>query len=186
MDKKMFEPVYKNEFMSVEKHLPTGFTIVRSSDAIAVFILVKNRGVLLIKQSRPAMISEENPTGELIEAIAGRFDVNLSPTELAIKEVKEEVGGHIKEGQIMFLNNGIPLAVSAGINTEKIYLFYAEVEEGQIEKDERIFGHAAEGEQITRLFVPIHELKNMVFHDMKTFALVQWFLHEYETGRFLQ
>jgi len=181
-----FEKLFANGFITVEKHIPTGFTVVRSSDAVAVFILVKNRGVLLIKQCRPALISEENPTGELIETVAGRFDVNLSPAQLIIKEVEEEVGGHITENQVFFLNNGIPLAVGAGLITDQIYLAYAEVDESQIEQTERTFGHPKEGEKITRMFVSIDELKKMTFHDLKTFALVQWFLREYETERFIK
>jgi len=186
MDGNQFEEIFKNGFMSVERHIHTGFTIVRSSDAVAVLILIKNRGILLIEQCRPALISNENPNGILIEAVAGRFDVTLSPIELIKKEVEEEVGGIIRDNQILFLNDGIPLAVSAGINTEKIYLAYAEIEESQIEQTERIFGHAEEGEKIKRLFISIDEFKKMKFNDMKTFALSQWFLREYETGRLIQ
>jgi len=178
-----FKLLYENGFISVDEHIPTGYTVVRCTDAIAILIHVKGRGILLVEQDRPAMITKDNPTGTLIEAVAGRFDVNLSPAALAVKEIEEEVGGAVQEDQIVFLNEGVPLAAGPGLITDKIVLAYAELNEAQVEKDERTFGHAEEGEKIRRLFVPLAELGDMTFHDMKTYALVQWFLRNHDTER---
>lgn len=180
---KDFEPLYRNDFVSVERHVPTGYTVVRCTDAIAVLIHVKGRGILLVEQDRPAMIAADNPRGTLVEAVAGRFDVDLSPAELAIKEIEEEVGGTVSEDQIVFLNGGVPLAAGPGLISDKIVLAYAVIDESQIEPEERVFGHASEGERIKRLFIPAAELGNMTFRDMKTYALVQWFLREHDAGR---
>ena len=70
----------------------------------------------------------------------------------------------------------VPVAMSPGVTTERLYLGYVEVSDAEIEQTERVFGVAAEGEQITRQFVSLEELADMEFHDLKTWALAQWVL----------
>jgi hypothetical protein len=78
------------------------------------------------------------------------------------------------------LNDAKMLALSPGVLTEKQMLAYVRINLQDIEQVDRVFG-VDPGENITRKRVPISQLPDMVFHDMKTFALVQWFLNKLRT-----
>ena len=97
-------------------------------------------------------------------------------------EVLEETGLKIKPRQIELLNDGCALALSPGILTERMHLGYAEIGADSIAQSGKIFGNAKEGERTTRCLVGVQELRSMIFLDMKTWALVQWFLRE-KAGR---
>ena len=151
--------------------------IVVSHNAVAILLYhLQSDCVVLINQQRVAMISEENPEGMITEIVAGLFDLEIGIKELMVKEVEEEAGISLTEEQIELVNNGMPLASTPGGNTEKIYLGYAEINSEQIDTSRRIFGVEEEGERITRTFIPAEELESIAFDDMKTWALVQWFL----------
>ena len=111
--------------------------------------------VILIEQQRTAMISEDNPTGFIIEAPAGRCDRPESVKTTIAREAEEEVGAKIDEDQIEMLNNGIPLAMSPGILDELMYLAFIELRPGQLSPD-KTFGVAEEGEVIIRKLIPSH------------------------------
>ena len=115
--------------------------------------------------------------GSLTEVVAGRFDEKIGVKGLIVKEVKEEIGVTITEGQVSLLNEGKPLAMAPGILTERCYLAYAEVNSSMIEPN-RIFGLHEEGERIERIIVPVKDLYRVVYEDMKTFALINYFLRE--------
>ena len=154
--------------------------VVKVTDSVSILIRDKttDQFVFTLQQRSPMKQKYSplsNPEGTMLETPAGRFDINLTVKQLMIKEVKEETGITITEDDIWLLNDGESLACSPGILTEKIFLAYAEVESKNIEKGERIFGVKEEGEIIKRVFIPVKDVKNMFFEDMKTFALVQWF-----------
>lgn len=151
--------------------------VIHATDSVAIFIYNETTDeILLISQPRAPMISDENPSGEIVEVVAGRFDKDIALMQLIINEVEEEFGCKIFDHQVVILNRGQPLALSPGILTEKQYLAYVTVTSDQIEKGDGMFGADGEGEEITRKFVPVSFLENMIFQDMKTWALVQWFL----------
>lgn len=151
--------------------------IVLSRDAVGILLYHRHSDcVVLINQQRVAMITEENSEGMITEVVAGLFDLEIGTKELMIKEVKEEAGILLTEEQIELVNDGTPLASTPGGNTEKIYFGYAEINSEQIDTSRRIFGAEEEGERITRTFIPAEDLESMTFDDMKTWALVQWFL----------
>ena len=153
------------------------FEIAQVTDSVAILIYDNStQQIVLIKQQRYPMKSNANPQGYLLEVPAGRRDINCTVKQLIVKEVEEEVGIKITENNILLLNNGIPLALSPGVLTEKMFLAYVEVDSSQIEKEERQFGNVNENEKIQRVFMSINELSGMVFEDMKTFLLVKWFL----------
>lgn len=178
MPEKVFESIFKNGFMEVCAHIPTGYTIVRASDAIAILIEVPGKGMLLVRQARPAVITEENPEGMLTEVVAGRFDCDLSPVALAIKEAEEEVGVTVTEDQIRLLNGGKPLAVGPGLISDKIYLAYVKIRPDQMVEGKEEFGLLGEHEHTVRVFIPVEKLEETQFEDLKTYAVVQWFLKE--------
>ena len=61
-------------------------------------------------------------------------------------------------------------------------LAFARLEPGQCDETRTEFGAAEEGERTKLEWIPVCELGNMIFQDLKTFALVQWFLRMRREG----
>lgn len=154
--------------------------VVKTSDSVSLLLYdMVNQKIILVKQKREAMIREDNPEGFITETAAGRFDVNLSPKALMVKEAKEELGVTLAESRIELLNAGQPLALSAGVITERCYLGFAEATPVQIEQAERAFGVDA-GENIKRIYVSVDDLENYICEDVRVFALIQYLLRKLE------
>lgn len=152
------------------------FEVVEASDSVcALFYLKDQDKVLLVRQPRVAMIAENNPQGFITELVAGRFDVNLSPKALVVKEAAEEIGAKISEADVHLLNNGQPVAVSSGMTNEKAYLAFVEITSDMIESGERTFGLVEEGEQIQRVWHDVTDFMNNTYEDLRVFALCHWF-----------
>ena len=120
------------------------------------------------------MECDENPHGLIIESVAGRFDCNLKARELIVKEALEEAGVTLEEDKIIFLNNGKPMAVSAGMTGELSYLGYAEITPDMVEKGNRIFGCPEEGEQIERVWMNVEDFLAYPCGCTRLFAYQQW------------
>ena len=132
--------------------------VLRASDSVAGILVDRvNRRVLLVNQQRVPMIREDNPRGEITELPAGRFDVDLSPKALLVKEAREEAGVTITEDEVELLNGGAPMALSAGILTEQAYLAIAVIHPDRVEDGDDGYGVAAEGEKITRVWMPLEQ-----------------------------
>ena len=128
------------------------------------------------------MEGREKPDGrkELV-----RFDVDLGVKALAVKEAKEEAGVKVTEDRIVVLNQGVPMALSAGILAERAYLCYVEVTEDDFEQEERSFGTDA-GEHVRRVWIPTEELEGYVCEDIRVWAFNQWFLRMQAEGVFAE
>ena len=149
--------------------------VVRATNSASLLLHDKTRNiVLLITQPHAALACEGNPQGHIIEAIAGRFDCDLSPKALIVKEALEEAGVTITEDDVEFLNNGEPMALSAGITNEVSYLAYAEITSEMVEQSERIFGVRKEGEHIIRIWMSVDDFLNHTCQCVKLFAYQQW------------
>ena len=148
-----------------------------ATDSVAFLVHNQDTDELLFAtQDRAPMMRPDNPTGTILEVAAGRFDTNLGVRGLVVKELKEELGVTADESEIQILNDGIPLALSPGVLTERQYLAYVEVTSDRIDPAKRLYGERAEGEAIARRFIPVKDLARTPIHDMKTWALLQWFL----------
>ncbi len=159
--------------------------VVLATDSVcALFYFRDLRQILLIEQPRLAVMNAANPQGLLLETIAGRFDINLGVKALVVKEAKEEIGAVIAEADVEILNDGEPMYVSAGMTNEKSYLAYVETTSDKIEKQERVFGVAAEGEAIKRVWIPRDRFisESFICQDGRLFALREWFIRT-KTGR---
>jgi 8-oxo-dGTP pyrophosphatase MutT (NUDIX family) len=151
--------------------------ILRTSDSLSVlFYDPVNRRIILVRQPRESMISQDNPEGLITETVGGRFDVKLGTRALAVKEAKEEIGAEVTEEEVILLNHDRPMALSAGALTEKAYLAFVELKSNQIENEERLFGLASEGERIRRIYVSVNDLENYICEDVRVFALIQYLL----------
>lgn len=167
-------------FVKVDRDGATGHEVIVATDSVAVFIFDQiGEQVVFISQCREPMIREDNPTGEITEVVAGRFDKEIGIAALVVKEIEEEVGLTITEDDVQLLNDGIPLALSPGILTERTYLALVEVEfcNNELADTDTIFGAEGESERITRKIVPLSELPGLVHDNMKTWALSQFFLN---------
>lgn len=165
-------------FAKIWKTPPTaehgGFEVVESSDSVALLVFDRTRRELIfVEQERLPVISAKN-SSKIVEVLAGRFDITIGVRGLMVKEAKEELGLNINEDDIDILNQGGPLFLSPGILTEKMYLGFVEVSCFQFD-DGETFG-VDPGEETRRVRVPIGSIDSYNFMDMKTFALVQWFL----------
>lgn len=131
--------------------------LVRSTDSVGCILVDPGRRrVLLVRQRRPAMLREDHPEGNVTELVAGRFDVDLGPAALAVKEAEEEAGVHLSESEVTLLNGGQPLALSSGVLTERSYLALAFISPAQVVgEDDEIRGVAEEGEAIQREWVDL-------------------------------
>lgn len=184
----MGEPqILYDGFFKLEGHhregLPYQALVLRATDSVAG-LLYDRAGdrVLLVRQKRVPMERPDNPDGSITELVAGRFDVKLGPKALLVKEAKEEAGVTLTEGGITLLNGGKPMALSAGILSERAYLAFAEISADKVESGERTFGLAEEGEAIGRVWVDaqafIAGIEEGTHEDLRTFALALY-LAEY-------
>jgi hypothetical protein len=173
--KLLMEWLYRG-FLSVYRAI-NGHEIVKVTDSVAFLVhVVDTSQIILVEQYRPAMECESNPTGKLLEVGAGRFDIKASVIELVRKEALEELGVDTFEKNIELINSGKSLALSPGVLTERQYLAYVRVPSAQVDPEQRTYG-ADHDESIQRVFININELPSRVWEDMKTFALIQWFLN---------
>lgn len=154
---------------------PETHLVLRATDSVAIMLHdIVNKRFLLVRQSRVAMIREDNPDRLITEAVAGRFDVLLGPKGLAVKESFEEAGVIITEDDVELLNFGLSMALSAGITTERSWLAYAAITPKHITGNETdVFGVPEEGERITRLWISENDLETFVAEDVRVLALVQ-------------
>lgn len=150
---------------------------LRTSDSANILIFIRDQQkLLLVSQKREAMVCPDNPRGIIIESVAGRFDREETVRQLLAREAGEEVGGTIDPDAIELLNQGAPLALSAGCLTEHAWLGYVEIDSAQLEQTERTYGVAEEGEHIQRIFFGIESLDDYVYSDVRVFAMLQWFI----------
>lgn len=158
-----------------------GHVILQTPDTVACLVYNRDRkAVALVSQKRPAVSFGENTDGTIIEGVAGHienYDIG-NPKAAMARECNEELGMRLDPDDQDFelLNQGEALYTSPGHSTEKMWLGYIEVGDGMFDHSKADFGLAEEGESTRRLWIPINCLSMMELHDLKTFALVQWFL----------
>lgn len=166
-----------NGFLKVEEWAGIGIKfpliVVRTTDSCSGLLWDRTKDcVLLVRQKRVAMVSDSNPDGELVELVAGRFDVNLGPKALFVKEAKEEAGANLSEDDVEILNHGEPLALSPGVLTERAYLAFVEIREEHLDEGDA-FGAEAEGEQTNRVWMPVQEFLATRHQDLRVFTLAR-------------
>jgi ADP-ribose pyrophosphatase len=169
-----------NGFIRIWKSGEAKWEIVEKPDAVAIFIChPRRRKTIFVGQYRPAVGGKtyEVPAGHIEEK---PVDWNLLNwvRQTMVREAKEEVGAEIDPDRILLIHNH-GFCVSPGFTTEKIWFGYIEINDEDIELEERVFGLKEEGERITRHWVSFNDLPTLVvtgISDMKTLVLVNWFL----------
>jgi len=178
----------------------TNHEIVEIKDTVGCFIFNRDsREVLFVEQVRvPTLNSNMDSGGHLVEILAGHIDTEFESSmypnsvdgalKAIAREAMEELGvSGISKEDIELLNHGIPLYLAPGTSTERMWLGYLEIGEGQFVRSENNFGLVSEGEKTERKWVALKDLPRRTFFDMKTYCLVQWFLRvKFPTLMFLK
>ncbi|NQV89622.1 MAG: hypothetical protein HQ488_04840 [Parcubacteria group bacterium] len=147
------------------------------TDSVSCLLIdLEGDRVLLISQMHLTQMRDDNPTGVEIETVAGRFDVDLGPKALAVKEASEEAGAAMTEDAVVVLNGGRSMSLSAGILTERAFLSVARIDTAKVTGPDTGLGNPNEGEDISRLWMPISVFCDpTTIHDgVRTFAFAQW------------
>jgi len=145
---------------------------IRREDACCVLLYDKTLdSLLLVNQFR--FPSHTRGEDFLNEIPAGLKDPKETHQESIIRETLEETGYEIIDPVFLFW-----FFPSAGISSEKCYLFYSEVNESM--KKHLGGGLESENEEIETLWLPRRDLSNWIqngkVHDAKTIIALQWFL----------
>lgn len=155
--------------------LPFDMIIIRASDSVAGLLYdATNDRVLLVRQQRAAMVRDDNPDGSITEAVAGRFDLNIGPRGLLVKEALEEAGVTLHENEIELLNDGVPMALSAGVLTERCYGAFAIIHPAKIAEGDHGYGSEAEGEVISRIWMDAEDFINARHECWRVWAFAQY------------
>jgi len=141
-------------------------------DSVAIVLYEKDTDSLLFtKQFRYPTIKER--AGWILELTAGSIKAHEDPKHRVKMEVEEEIGYQVSG--LGFISS---FFVSPGGSSERIFLYYAEVN-----SSDKIFkggGMIAEKEALQLVKMPIQKVrkhvKNNRFRDAKTIIGIQWFL----------
>ncbi len=118
--------------------------IFERGDAVVVMPYDVNQDkLLLIEQFRPGAI-RGNDSPWLLEFIAGMFDENESPIEVAIREAKEEASIHLTANELQPIMQYLS---SPGGMSERIHLYLACFDSAQV-NDGAVYGLQEENEDI--------------------------------------
>jgi len=151
----------------------TYFNFKRKDGAACVVYNTDSQKVLLIKQFRYPPHRKHDAW--MVEIVAGLIDEGEAPEAAVKREIMEEIGyevDHIEEISVIF--------TSPGISSERIFLFYAEVDNNG--NKEIGGGLDNEHEDILMLEYTLEELdkslKNNEIQDAKTIIACQYLLNK--------
>ncbi|MBN2009712.1 NUDIX domain-containing protein [candidate division KSB1 bacterium] len=147
------------------------FNFERGHSVAVLLVNASSKTVVLTHQFRfPAYLADPEAAW-LLEIPAGMLPANTDPVQMAIKEVEEEVGYQISDVELLY-----HFYASVGGSTERLYLYYAEVDDSQ--KIAAGGGLSNEGEDIQIINMPISDaiaaLDSGQIIDSKTIIAFQW------------
>ena len=150
---------------STGKPIASNIVFLRG-DSVAIFIVVKVMSPITRRSKQYVLLCEQMrvASGQRRKEIcAGMMDDEGNIASVVLKEVKEETGFNIKhKDELIELGSIYP---SPGACDEEIFLYAwttTITEEEFEEKQRRLFGNAAEVEEINLSFVPIKEMNNVL------------------------
>ena len=174
----VFDHFFKIKKATIEHELFNSNTIQVNrlcfdrGDSVAILLYEKDTDSLLFtNQFRYPTI--KGTDGWILELTAGSMEEGDKAIERVKKEVEEEIGYQINQVELIHT-----FFVSQGGTSERIFLFYAEVNA----KDKVLEGGGLKFEkediQLVKLKTKevIANLKNKQFQDAKTIIGLQWFL----------
>jgi ADP-ribose pyrophosphatase len=155
--------------------------IFERGDAVVVmpYDIARDK-VLLIEQFRVGALNNKDSPW-LLEFVAGMFDVNESPEEVAIREAKEEANLNLRTQDLVPLFEFYP---SPGGTTEKLHLYLAKFDSSNVCSGQ-IYGLPEENEDILLHLVSRTEALALLSQGKITNAAtiigLQWLAINYST-----
>jgi nudix-type nucleoside diphosphatase (YffH/AdpP family) len=162
---------------------PRPYLVLERGDAVAALLYdPARRKAIAIEQFRIPTLGKGSGGGWLVEAVAGMIAANPdgsfaeTPLETLIREVREETGYHISDAKYL-----CTFFSSPGGNTERTFLFYAEVCEA--DKQSEGCGLKHEGEDIAVVEFDVAEffakLEAGEFEDAKLIMAGYWLMAQH-------
>lgn len=169
--------IFSGSFLSLENWRKGGTKkptfVVRTTDSCSGLLYDHaRRRVLLVRQNRAPMVRDDNPDGEIIELVAGRFDHAVGPKRLFVEEAKQEAGANLTERDVDLLNGGRPMAPSPGVLAERCYLAFVEIRAEHLDPGET-FGVASEDEVTTRHWISFEDFLAGPHDDLRVYVLAR-------------
>ena len=141
----------------------------RGDGVTAVLHNPARQTLLFVRQFR--FSTYENGPGWLLETVAGGVESGQTPEECVILEIREETGYRVRDLELV-----TSFYLTPGGSSERIYLFYAEIEEADREHEGG--GLPEEGEDIEVVELPLDQawraLESGEIADAKTIVGLQW------------
>tara|TARA_B110000908_G_scaffold119686_1_gene140280 strand:+ start:1774 stop:2445 length:672 start_codon:yes stop_codon:yes gene_type:complete len=137
--------------------------------------------VVLLEQFRPGAI-REGDTPWLLEFVAGMFNLNENPEDVAIREAEEEAGLIIPSDDLI---NIMSYFSSPGGMSEKIHLYAACIDSSELNNDNAVYGLEGEGEDILVHIMPRSEAMALLsqgrINNAATIIALQWLALNYQS-----
>jgi ADP-ribose pyrophosphatase len=143
----------------------------RGDSAAAIIVNSEQKKVLLTKQFRYPAYGKDADSGWIQEVVAGVIDEGEQPEETIRREIQEEIGYTVHE-----LTPIATFFVSPGGTSERVFLYYAEVDEA--DRTSQGGGLISENEDIQLVALSFDELWQQlragILVDAKTLIAAQW------------
>ncbi|MEU7615815.1 NUDIX hydrolase [Micromonospora rifamycinica] len=141
----------------------------RGDSVAAVVVDTARDEIVLVEQFRFPTLG--HGSGWLVELVAGMVDAGEAPETAIRREIREEIGYDVR-----VLEEISTLHLSPGGSSERVTLFYAEIDDSLRVGEGG--GRADEAENIARRVVPLGDLSAMLdngtIQDAKTLAGLLW------------
>ena len=137
--------------------------------------------VILLEQFRPGAI-REGETPWLLEFVAGMFNADEEPEDVAIREAEEEAGLIIPSDDLISI---LSYFSSPGGMSEKIHLYAACIDTSKLRNDKSVYGLEGENEDILVHIMPRSEAMTLLsqgkINTAATIIGLQWLALNYQS-----
>jgi ADP-ribose pyrophosphatase len=173
---KMNEYSLQHTLFSGEQSQSFTREVFERGDAVVVMAYdIEQDKLLLIEQFRAGAI-RGNDSPWLLEFIAGMFDENESPMDVALREAKEEANIDIRSESLVPIMQYLS---SPGGMSERIHLYFSDFDSSQVEVG-AAFGLAQENEDILLHLVSLAQASALLSEgkitNASTIIGLQWLL----------
>jgi UDP-sugar diphosphatase len=151
--------------------------IVDASDSVAILLYHETKkSFVMVRQFRPAIYANGDPSGITLELCAGIVDKDLSLAQIAVEEIAEECGYAVETVNLLKVTS---FHTSVGFASSKQTLYYARIDDSMKINE----GGGIDDEMIEVVYMGINEAMNLAYDEnvVKTpgllYALAWWKEH---------